>query len=115
MPLPFYPQGNKPWYPMDKRLGGPQIRSGHSGVEKNSQPLSGLEPPDHLASVKICLIDAFPIQNGLKQEKSLSPLLFNFGLNMPSGRSKKIGRDRNRKEHNSFRSMLMMLLYWVKA
>jgi len=30
---------------MDKRLGGPQSRSGLGGVEKNSQPLLGLEPP----------------------------------------------------------------------
>jgi len=27
-----------PWYPLDRRLGGPQSRSGHSGgEEKNSQ------------------------------------------------------------------------------
>jgi hypothetical protein len=32
-------------YPLDRRLGGPQSRSGRSGEEKNSQPLPGLEPP----------------------------------------------------------------------
>jgi hypothetical protein len=32
-------------YPLDRRLGGPQSRSGHGGEEKNSQPLPGLEPP----------------------------------------------------------------------
>jgi hypothetical protein len=31
------------WYPLDSRPGGPQNRSGRSGVEKNSQPLPGLE------------------------------------------------------------------------
>jgi hypothetical protein len=41
----LYPQGKSPWYPLDRRLGGPQSRSGHSGEEKNSQSLSGLEPP----------------------------------------------------------------------
>jgi hypothetical protein len=30
---------------MDRRLGGSQSQSGHGGEEKNSQPLSGLEPP----------------------------------------------------------------------
>jgi len=30
---------------LDRRLGGPQSRSGHGREEKNSQPLSGLEPP----------------------------------------------------------------------
>jgi hypothetical protein len=30
---------------MDRRLGGPQSRSGHGGEKKNSQPLPGLEPP----------------------------------------------------------------------
>jgi hypothetical protein len=43
-PLPLYPQGKSPWYQFDRRLGGPQSRSG-VGEEKNSQPLPGLEPP----------------------------------------------------------------------
>jgi len=43
-PQLFYTQGKNPWYPLDRRLGGPQSQSGHGGVEKNSQPLSGLEP-----------------------------------------------------------------------
>jgi hypothetical protein len=30
---------------MDRRLGGPQRRSGRGGEEKNSQPLPGLESP----------------------------------------------------------------------
>jgi hypothetical protein len=30
-------------YPLDRRLGGPQSRSGRVGEEKNSQPLPGLE------------------------------------------------------------------------
>jgi hypothetical protein len=34
------PQGNSPWYPLDKRLDGPQSRSGHGGEEKNSQPVA---------------------------------------------------------------------------
>jgi hypothetical protein len=42
-------QRNSPWYPLDKRLGGPQSRSGCGGEEKNFQPLPGLEPPDHPA------------------------------------------------------------------
>jgi hypothetical protein len=32
-------------YPLDRILGGPQCRSGRGGEEKNSQPLTGLEPP----------------------------------------------------------------------
>jgi hypothetical protein len=40
------PPGKKPtWYPVDRRLGGPQSRSGHSGSEeKNSQPPPEIEP-----------------------------------------------------------------------
>jgi hypothetical protein len=34
-----------PWYPLDRRLGGPQSRSGRGGEEKNYQVLPGLEPP----------------------------------------------------------------------
>jgi hypothetical protein len=37
------PQGKSPWYPLDRRLGGPQSRSGRGGEEKNSQPPPGLE------------------------------------------------------------------------
>jgi len=29
-------QGKSPWYPLDRRLGGPQSRSGRGGLEKNS-------------------------------------------------------------------------------
>jgi len=38
------PQGKRPWYPSDTKLGGPQSRSGRGGEEKNSQPLPGFEP-----------------------------------------------------------------------
>jgi hypothetical protein len=41
---PLYPQGKSPWYPLDRKLGGYQSRSGHGGEEKYSQPLPGLEP-----------------------------------------------------------------------
>jgi hypothetical protein len=44
-PRPLYPQGENPWYPLDRRLGGPQSRSGSDGKEKNSQPLPGLDLP----------------------------------------------------------------------
>jgi hypothetical protein len=41
----LHPKGRSPCYPLDRRLGGPQSRSGRGGVEKNSHPLSGFEPP----------------------------------------------------------------------
>jgi hypothetical protein len=43
-PRPLYHQGNSPCYPLDRRFGGPQSRSGRGGEEKNSQPPSGIEP-----------------------------------------------------------------------
>jgi hypothetical protein len=43
-PRPLYPQGKSPWYPLDRRLGRPQSRSGRGGKEKNSQPLPEIEP-----------------------------------------------------------------------
>jgi len=43
-PRPLYFQEKRPWYPLDKRLGGPQSRSRRGGEEENSQPLPGLEP-----------------------------------------------------------------------
>jgi hypothetical protein len=38
-------QSKSPWYTLDRRLGGPQSRSGRGGEEKNSQFLPELEPP----------------------------------------------------------------------
>jgi hypothetical protein len=35
-PRPLYPQGKSPWYPLDRRLGGPQIQSGCCGGEEMS-------------------------------------------------------------------------------
>jgi hypothetical protein len=35
---PLYPQGKTPWYPFNRRLGGPRSRSGRGGEEKNTQP-----------------------------------------------------------------------------
>jgi hypothetical protein len=40
----FTPRERAPWYPLDRRLGGPQSQSGHDVEEKNSQPLPGFEP-----------------------------------------------------------------------
>jgi hypothetical protein len=49
MPRPLYPQGKSPWYPLDRRLAGPQSQSGQGGEEKYFQPLLGLKPPHHPA------------------------------------------------------------------
>jgi hypothetical protein len=42
-PQLLYPRERAPQYPLDRRLGGTQSCSGHSGEEKNSQPLPGIE------------------------------------------------------------------------
>jgi hypothetical protein len=44
-PRPLYSQGKSPCYPLDRRLGGPQNRSGRGGEDKNSQGLPELEHP----------------------------------------------------------------------
>jgi hypothetical protein len=45
IPRPLYPEGNNLWYPLDRKLGGSQSRSGNNSEGKNSQHLPGLEPP----------------------------------------------------------------------
>jgi hypothetical protein len=45
------PPGKEPWYPLDRRLGGSQSRSGRGGEEKNSQQLPVLEPPSYPGSL----------------------------------------------------------------
>jgi hypothetical protein len=47
-PRPPYPQGKSPYYPLYRRLGGPQSRSGHGGEEKNFSPWQDSNP-DHPA------------------------------------------------------------------
>jgi hypothetical protein len=37
-PQPLYPQGKSPSYTLDRRLGGPQGRSGRGGEEKIPSP-----------------------------------------------------------------------------
>jgi hypothetical protein len=40
------PPGKNSWYPLDRRLDGPQSRSGRGGEGKYSEPLPGIELPD---------------------------------------------------------------------
>jgi hypothetical protein len=42
--LATLPLGKSPWYPLDRRLGGPQTKSGRCSKEKNVLPLPGIEP-----------------------------------------------------------------------
>jgi hypothetical protein len=44
-PRPLHSKRKSPWYPLDRRLGGSQSRSGCGGEEKNSQLLPVLDPP----------------------------------------------------------------------
>jgi hypothetical protein len=53
---PLYPQGKNPWYPLYRRLGGPQSRSGRGGKEKNFKPMPSIEPPYHPHFLKIRVI-----------------------------------------------------------
>jgi hypothetical protein len=43
-PAALYPRGKDPWYPLYRRLGGPQSRYGDRGYRKNPLPLPGIEP-----------------------------------------------------------------------
>jgi len=43
-PRLLHPQEKISWYPLDRRLGGPQSRYKRGNGEKNSQPLPVLEP-----------------------------------------------------------------------
>jgi hypothetical protein len=50
-PLPLYPREKSSRYPLHRRLGGPESRSGCYGEEKNLLPPTGIEPqfPDRPA------------------------------------------------------------------
>jgi hypothetical protein len=49
IPRPLYPQGKISRYPLDRRLGGPQSRSGHGGEETNSRLPLGVDPPSSIS------------------------------------------------------------------
>jgi hypothetical protein len=72
---PLYPKENSPWYPLDRRLGGPQSRSGRGGKGKNSQPLPGLEPPIMQPVTQGYITELYrhqPIQNPIKISSEVS-------------------------------------------
>jgi hypothetical protein len=67
-PRPLYPQGKSPWYTLDRRLSGPQSRSGRGGEEKNSQP-----PPRIMPHEKIS-------ESGSKDPRILNPSIISIFL-----------------------------------
>jgi hypothetical protein len=44
-PAALYPRRKDPRYPLNRRLGGPQSRSGRRGQKKSPLPLSGIDRP----------------------------------------------------------------------
>jgi hypothetical protein len=51
-PLLLYPRGKSPPYPLDRRLGGPQSRSGRRGEDKIIDP-TGTRTPTPLLSIQL--------------------------------------------------------------
>jgi hypothetical protein len=70
----LYPRGKRPWYPLDRRLGGPQSRSGRGGEEKNSQLLLGLEPRNHPIRIRALYHWAISAPNGSGSEQKKIPV-----------------------------------------
>jgi hypothetical protein len=70
--------GKSPWYPLDRRLGGPQSRSGRGGEEKNFQPLPGLEPPIIQPAVQHFTTEIFWLGAHEKCQSLYSVMLLRF-------------------------------------
>jgi hypothetical protein len=56
------PQERSPWYPLDRRLGGPQSRSGRGGEERNSQPCQESNPNHSLTFYDLAILEVGPFQ-----------------------------------------------------
>jgi len=57
--ISHFPHGNNPWYPLYRRLGGPQSQSGCSGEKKNPSP-SWESNPGHPAHSLITILAELP-------------------------------------------------------
>jgi len=66
---PLYPQGKRPLYTLDRRLGGPQSRSERNGEEKKSQLLTGIKP--HPVSCSLYWLSV-KLQRVVRKENILS-------------------------------------------
>jgi hypothetical protein len=74
----LYPRGKDPRYPLDRKLGEPQSRSGHRGYRKNPFPPPGIEPRSpgrparsqtllpELTRLQILILEMFNIRANLK-------------------------------------------------
>jgi hypothetical protein len=76
-PQPLYPQGKRPQYPLDRRLGGLQSRSGCGGEEKNSQPPPGIEPKHFSNSLLQFYVRSAP-NNRVPHSIQTSSILIDF-------------------------------------
>jgi hypothetical protein len=70
------PQGKSPHYLLDRRLGGPQSRSGHGGEEKNFQPRRESNPKAPIVQLRIIYIQNFGVYN--KNYKSIRGCIQKF-------------------------------------
>jgi hypothetical protein len=52
-PLPFYPRGKSPQYPLNRWLGGPQSRFQKRGEEKILDPIGARTPADAFGLILI--------------------------------------------------------------
>jgi hypothetical protein len=67
--------GKEPQYPLDRRLDGPQGRSGRGGEEKNSQPLPGLEPR---SSSSYCILTLVYQQYRWSNKNAITLILWTY-------------------------------------
>jgi hypothetical protein len=82
-PLLLYPRGKSPRCPLDRRLGGPQSRSGQRGEEKILDPTGTLTPtPRHAARSQSLYRLRYPgsLTVKVKVKVKLSLCLTNYAL-----------------------------------
>jgi hypothetical protein len=78
-PRPLSRRGRSPWYPLDRRLGGPHSTSGYYGEKNNLLLLSGIEPwPSSPYPVSIPTELSWLLSKSIRKsiyKKTYSPLL----------------------------------------
>jgi hypothetical protein len=94
-PRPLYPRGKNPRYPLDRRLGWPQSRSGRYGNEKKRAPAGNRTPAVEPVAIPRLRLQCMRIRAKIRSDDHVRT--FKWGKCYESGHSARVLLVRKRK------------------